>query len=304
MGETFKILSLDGGGIRGVFSAHVLKRLEEELGRKIIEHFDLVAGTSTGSILAAAVACDINLEEVINLYKEYGAKIFDRHRSCVPKGLKLLCKSLYEKNHLDSVISGVIGEKTLGEISFPLVIPATNIGSGIVHVFKSNYSSGFTRDPKVLLKDAVLASCSAPMYFDPTRVNEYLIADGGLWANNPALVASIEALRFFGKEIGDIRVLSIGTGHARTSYGVDSGKGWGFLSGWKREEFVNFWMSLQSQSINNYLQLLLGRDHVVRIDFDTDLPLPLDDVSSIGNLIARADERFTYQCKDIKKLLA
>ncbi len=123
MGETFKILSLDGGGIRGVFSAHILKCIVARLGINLLDHFNLVTGTSTGSILAAAVACQIDLDLVLNLYKKHGATIFERKSSFCPKVLELLFKSLYEKECLDSVISDAIGQRTLGEISFPLVIP-------------------------------------------------------------------------------------------------------------------------------------------------------------------------------------
>jgi uncharacterized protein len=76
--KIFKILSIDGGGIRGVYSAHILKRIEEEFKIKLHDYFDLVAGTSTGSIIAAAIACDISIDDVEQLYKDKGAKIFSR----------------------------------------------------------------------------------------------------------------------------------------------------------------------------------------------------------------------------------
>jgi len=135
-------------------------------------------------------------------------------------------------------------------------------------------------------------------------VDEYLLSDGGLWANNPSLAAVIDAKRRLGIDISRIKILSIGTGHARQSYGVNTKRNWGFLNGWRGKEFINFLMSLQAQSINNYVQLMLNKDQIFRIDFDSDLPLPLDDYNSIDDLISRADRTFTHQSAQIKSFLS
>jgi len=159
-----------------------------------------------------------------------------------------------------------------------------------------------TTSPKfLLLHEAVLASCSAPTFFDPTKVDQYLLSDGGLWANNPSLAAVIDAQRRLSIELSDIRVLSLGTGNAKTCYGVNADKQWGLMRGWKGPEFINFMMSLQTQATHNYLQLLLKRDQFIRVDFESDLPLPLDDCSAIDDLLSRADRLFTHRSADIKK---
>jgi predicted acylesterase/phospholipase RssA len=155
----------------------------------------------------------------------------------------------------------------------------------------------------VPLVHAVLASCSAPTFFDPTKVQEYLLADGGLWANNPSLAAVIDAQRRLNIDIQNIKILSLGTGQARTSYGVEQNKKWGLMQGWKGPEFISFMMSLQAQSTHNYLQLLLRPDQMLRIDFESDLPLPLDDVSAIDDLISRADREFTHNSEKIRTFL-
>jgi patatin-like phospholipase/acyl hydrolase len=100
--------------------------------------------------------------------------------------------SIYDARYLENVLSEIFQDKRLGDITKPLLIPSTDIGNGCVHVLKSGYSKDFTRDNTVMVKDAVLAACSAPTYFDPHRLKEYLLADGGLWANNPALAAVID----------------------------------------------------------------------------------------------------------------
>ncbi|MBU0769679.1 MAG: patatin-like phospholipase family protein, partial [Proteobacteria bacterium] len=191
----------------------------------------------------------------------------------------------------------------LGEITTPLLLPATDIGNGGVHVFKSGYSKDFTRDKEVLLRDAVLASCSAPTYFNPIKLREYLLADGGLWANNPSLAAVIDAQRRLNINLSDIRILSMGTGLAKTCYGVESDKKWGLLNGWRGKEFISFMMSLQAQATHNYLQLMLQERQLLRLDFESEQPLPLDDCSSIEDLISRADRVFTYNSSKIRDFI-
>ncbi|MCK8137620.1 CBASS cGAMP-activated phospholipase [Pseudoalteromonas sp. 2CM28B] len=305
---TFKILSIDGGGIRGVYPAHILKCFEEKLGINLLESFDMIAGTSTGSIIAAGVACNIRPAEMVNMYKEYGVDIFKKKKSRIPfKKLKNvaqpLLESVYDSGSLSNVLNGVFNDITLGQVAKPLILPATDVGNGGVHVFKSPYHPDFIRDKSVKVKDAVLASCSAPTFFDPHKVDEYLLSDGGLWANNPALVAVIDAQKRLGINYDDIQVVSIGTGHSKVAYGLKHKGGWGLATGWRHKEFINFMLSLQSQSALNYLKLHLKPEQILRIDFESDTDLPLDEVSEIDNLISLADKDFTYGSKEISNFV-
>jgi patatin-like phospholipase/acyl hydrolase len=305
---TFKILSIDGGGIRGVYPAHILKCFEEKLGINLLESFDMIAGTSTGSIIAAGVACNIRAAEMVNMYKEHGADIFKKKKSRIPfkkqsTATQLMLESVYESSSLSDVLNGVFNDITLGQVAKPLILPATDVGNGGVHVFKSAYDPTFIRDRSVKVRDAVLASCSAPTFFDPHKVNEYLLSDGGLWANNPALVAAIDAQKRLGINYDDIQMVSIGTGHSKVAYGLKHKGGWGFATGWKHKEFINFMLSLQSQSALNYLKLHLKPEQILRIDFESDTDLPLDDVSEIDNLISLADKNFTYGSKEISNFI-
>jgi patatin-like phospholipase/acyl hydrolase len=305
---TFKILSIDGGGIRGVYPAHILKCFEEKLGINLLESFDMIAGTSTGSIIAAGVASDIRACEIVNMYKEHGADIFKKKKSRIPfkkqrTATQLLLESVYDSGSLSDVLKGVFKDSTLGEISKPLILPATDVGNGGVHVFKSAYDPLFLRDRVVKVRDAVLASCSAPTFFDPHKVDEYLLSDGGLWANNPALAAVIDAQKRLRIQYDDIQVVSIGTGHSKVAYGLKHEGGWGFASGWKHKAFINFMLSLQSQSALNYLKLHLKPEQILRIDFESDTDLPLDDITEIDNLISLADRDFTYKTQEIRDFI-
>lgn len=296
----FKILSIDGGGIRGVFPAHILKCISDRLHVSIIDNIDLVTGTSTGSIIAAALACRIDPERIIALYREKGKTIFTPRASFLPRFLRPGFHSVYKNETLYEELTNVFQDIKLGDITTPLIIPATDIGNGLIHVFKSSYSPEFTRDKDRYVRDAVMASCSAPTYFDPTKVSEYLLADGGVWANNPSLVAMIDAQKRLGIAKSDLQILSIGTGQSKKSYGTKVKRKWGLLLGWQHKEIVNFFMSLQAQATHNYLELFLEPDQLLRLNFGTGEKLPLDDCSLIDDFISEADKEFTYKSTSIK----
>lgn len=308
MGKPFRILSIDGGGIRGVYPAHILRCIEERLKINLFETFDMIAGTSTGAIIAAGIASGLNAEILESLYVADGEKIFRKNdffwfAKKIRSLLSGMFVSAFDNNHLKAVLEKIFGNRCLGEIKKPLILPSTDVGLGCVHVFKSNYSNDFTRDNKVMLRDAVLASCSAPTFFDPHNVGNYFLADGGLWANNPAFVAVIDAQRRLSINREDIKILTVGTGHSKIAYGTDPKRHWGFLSGWRRKEFVNFILSLQSQCAMNYLSLLLKPEQIKRINFETDKTISLDDFSCINDLLNRADHDFTHNSESIRDFL-
>lgn len=301
--KTFNILSIDGGGLRGIYPAHLLLRIQEELDLNYQDYFDLVIGTSTGSIIAAAIACNIDLIEIIKMYEKYGPKIFPDNgkfgffSSKFSEGKKILGEQL----------ENVLGEIRFKDIKTPsLIIPSTNICEGTVFVFKSKYSSKFVRDPEILLRDAVLASCSAPTYFDPTQVGEYLLSDGGLWANNPAMLGYVDAQRRFSKKPDEIKILSIGTGTEMINYErISEPRLWGLLTGWERSKFLDLIFSLQSQSIHNYLSLLFPQEtnKYLRLNFESNKKLSLDNSKTIQDFKSIADSTFTYESFRITNFL-
>ncbi len=302
--KVFRILSIDGGGIRGVFPAQILQCIQERLKIDVFDCFDMIAGTSTGSIIAAGVACQKQPSDIVSLYKSHGTDIFSQTiSSCWPAKFKPGAHSIYENNNLKKILCAEFPNINLGDIKKPLIIPATDIGHGGVHVFKSSYSKDFTRDRNVAVAQAILASCSAPTFFDPEKVGNYFLADGGVWANNPALVAVIDAQYRLGVDVKNIRVLSLGTGESRTTYGTNKNKNWGLLTGWKGREFINFLLSLQAQSTQNYLKLMLSENQLIRLNFESDNPLPLDDVAVLDDLISLADRKFTHESERLMKFL-
>ena len=250
--KLFRVLSIDGGGVRGVFPAKILELMETKLCIDIYETFDLIVGTSTGSIIAAALSKKYPLVQLIKDYCENSPRIFQKRMS-----LSGLCRSKYSSAFLESFLFEKFGETKLGEIEKPLILNATNVSIGDVHIFKSSYQNkqrkgDYIRDGEVPLYKAVLASCSAPIYFDPVDINGTLVCDGGIWANNPSLVGYTDAIRNF--QTDNVKILSLGTGQTNQIY--QSAKSWGYLMGWKRTKLVDFSMSCQTKFPQNVLQLI------------------------------------------------
>jgi len=306
MNKIFKILAIDGGGYRGVYAAHILKRIEEEHGSDWLKNFNLIAGTSTGAIIAAALACNFPATKILDFYKEHGRQIFKK-RFFHWLGL---FASRYDNRNLENILKNLYGQdKKLSQINIPLVLPATDIGNGCVHVLKSSYDEEFSRDKNRLVYKAVLASCSAPTYFDPYCMDTYLLADGGLWANNPALIAAIEAKHRLGQNMDNLRILSIGTGEGKNFYSQADKYwkrllGWGFLTRWGRQKFIGMILSLQSQTTTNMIKLLFEPNQILRINFKSDRALKLDAPNEHNNLVSLADKDFTSNSKRIKEFLS
>lgn len=317
MSEPFYILSIDGGGLRGAFAAHVLKRMEEELRMDWAGYFGLMAGTSTGSILAAGLACGESAANLAELYHDQGQTVFTPHPLARPDRLRLF-RSRYRGRPLRELLQQVFKDMTLGQVTVPLIVPAVDIVNGCVHVFKSKYDAGFVRDPNVRVADAVLASCSAPTYFNPHLVADYLLADGGLWANNPSLVALVDAHYRLGVPFEDVRILSIGTGTSKAFYPLSAGGkwrdrlcdrlGWGIATRWRGSRFLDLILNLQSENAHNTVCLLLKESpleptQVLRVNFESDRPLPMDAPAKTKDWIAKADHQFTHFAPKISHFL-
>jgi len=297
----FRILAIDGGGIRGIYPAHILKRAQEAFKINFPEHFDLILGTSTGSIIAAALAVDYPIGRIVDLYENEGRRIFQKQ----PFSVRGFFKSQYGKQHLRKLLEEVFGNRTLSEAKTRLTIPATDISNGRMYVFKSPYLDEFVRDRNVPIVEAVLASCAAPSYFDPQKVGEYLLADGGLWANNPSMVALTEAIGKLRGNLDEIRLFSVGAGLGQKYYNPHNAerRKWGLLRGWGGKKLVETLLNLQSISAQNMAWLILTDKNYLRINFESDGELALDSTDIISWLKSRADQDFTYNANKIKNFL-
>jgi uncharacterized protein len=296
-----KMLSIDGGGIRGVFAISILQAVEKETKRPIADMFDCLAGTSTGSIIAASIALNISMDNILESYKSYGEKIFIRQAKVG------LFKSVYNDRYLRRLLKKAFGEKTLADIKKPLLIPAVDITHGKPFIHRSNYGHGENGDLSIKVWDAVLSSCSAPVYFPPNNVeNRYLSIDGGLWANNPSLVCITDAVHYFKTSLADINILSIGTGQQRIDFSIDSEKSWGvkqwlpfhFPSMKVTPKLLDLALNLSSESISYHCHLLL-KDHYLRINGELGEEVPFDEVKYMDELIDLGRQVFNNKRDEI-----
>ena len=302
MSNTIKILCIEGGGVRGVFPAYILSCIEDRLNINLFETFDIVAGTSSGSIIASAIATQQSLQPVLDLFRNQSEEMYKKASNAIPFSEQIFA-SAYDSSSLAQVLEKQFENTTLGDIRKPLLIPATNITNGTPYIFKSNYAEKFSINVGVKLSDAILASCAAPSFFDPHKVDPYLLADGGVWANNPALVAIIEAQKEFGFKPENIEILTVGTGASNVTYGTSTNRKWGIVNGWGTGKFLELVLSLQSQLVRSYLHHIIPAEQIYDINFETQNGLTSDDHEVIDELVAQAEELFSAQAESILAFL-
>jgi patatin-like phospholipase/acyl hydrolase len=260
----FQILSLDGGGIKGIFSAAVLAAIEEDLNINVTDHFDLIAGTSTGGIIAIGLGLGLRPREIVEFYMQEGHKIFPQWYGL--KSLQHWIMRKFSAKPLEDALKRCFKERKFGESSKRLVIPSYNLGEDDVYIFRTPHHECLRHDFKVPAWKVAKSTSAAPTFFPCAReVDNMRLIDGGVWANNPALVAVTEAVGTLGIPLANLHVFSIGTSNAinHRKNRLNSG---GIIS-WARESAaIDVIMRGQSIGVTNQISYLLGKDHVARLD--------------------------------------
>jgi len=291
----FKILSIDGGGIKGLYSASVLARIEEKTGKKIGDHFDMICGTSTGGLIALALSIGTPAQAVADMYYEKGSKIFPvsefrlvRYFQRTGQFLKqLLFWGKFSALPLKEILTEMYGDRTMGDAGNLLNIPSYNLLTGMPRVFKYPHKEGkYFMDKDIKMVDVALATSAAPTYLPIHEHRNILYADGGLWANNPALTGLLEAVQFFvgpGKEFDSFDILSVSggtqpSGWASTSKRNRSFRHWGnklFQASMDGQAYFNdFFLSNiigHIQPSGTYYRIptpKLSKEHIGLIDMD------------------------------------
>jgi patatin-like phospholipase/acyl hydrolase len=276
--KKFKLLSIDGGGIKGVFPAYYLTLIEEELKNRndgktqIKDHFDLITGTSTGGIIALALSFGVPAKEIYDLYIGNADKIFGHKKSF---WFGQIFNSAHDRNYLEKLVRKIFRryyngkDPVLNDCKTHVAIPIYDLVKGNPSVLKSPYHPNFKRDLHIPVYKAAMATSAAPTYFDPYS-SEYQDldgiyktfnnkVDGGIMANNPTLIGLIEALKAFGRELKDLEILSLGTGDNIYTESDTSRKKWG-LYYWMakngKKRLIDMFMQSQSQLVENYVSLL------------------------------------------------
>jgi uncharacterized protein len=309
MSKFTRILSLDGGGIRGIIPGQILVILEEKLKNKtgdenvrIADYFDLIAGTSTGGILACALLCpgEVNparprftAQEVVNLYIDHGDQIFS-----IPFFHKLktaggILEEKYPVTELEKTLDDYFRELKLSQLLKPCLITAYDIQRRQAHFFTS-HDAQLKEGWDFYVRDVARATSAAPTYFDCSDVKSladihYPLIDGGVFVNNPAICAYAEVHHKFNVNADQMAILSIGTGYERKSYSYDQAKDWGML-GWIKP-LISIMMSGVSEvvdyQLNEIFQSVKVPEQYLRIN--TELPITVNpemDDASKDNLAA------------------
>jgi hypothetical protein len=295
----FRILSLDGGGILGTFGASFLAELEKQLGGEPIgRYFDLIAGTSTGGIIAGALALGEPAQRVRDFYRSDGAGIFERRRPQRPPVWKrpfvalglaatnialdkfgldtdYLVGTKYGSKALEHALASFFAERTIGMAKTRLLIPAVDLTRGDTVMFKTPHLPGrVSRDPVLLMREVIRATTAAPTFFSAPSIREgSRYCDGGIWANNPGVAAFVEAMKIREDckrecdtcfDVGEIHMLSIGCGHIGASLAPpDDQAGVGY---WAAGRITEWMMRTQALGAEHQLHYLLG-DRVHRVNF-------------------------------------
>jgi patatin-like phospholipase/acyl hydrolase len=270
----FQALSLTGGGYRGLFTAHALQVIEDHIGVPIGQRFDLTCGTSIGGIVALAVAFEVPMQRVVEVFEQYGEAIFPPHEppsSKFGKGWDLWMhsrKPRYSTAPLREAITKLIDkDATLNDAKHAVAIPAVNVTQGRPQVFKTRHKAEWTRDWKFKAVDVALATAAAPTFFELAEVDGNLYADGGLFANAPDLLAMHEAEHFFVVPTDAIRILSIGTTTKSYSVSFSAGRQFGIADWMEDQRLFSVTISAQQQFVDQLIQHKL-QDRYFRLDHE------------------------------------
>ena len=307
------ILTIDGGGVRGLVAAIVLDALDGEFkaaGKScaVADCFDLIAGTSSGAIIAAALAMP-QLEgvqsarpaDIRRFFEDNARRIFPPRFFCnipVIGRLPQLFGPLHDPAPLDDLLGETLGDMVFASARANLMIPAYSIDPRDIVLFRGGPAyrddAEGERFSMVRVRDAVMGSTAAPTFFPPRRIEtpngagQWTAIDGGVYVNDPAMAAVAEAMRLFPDD--ELRVVSIGTGRQTRNYPFERARGWGFSewispTGRFRTPLISAIQDGQARAVNRQLKYLLGEDYF-RFDYRLERGRGSDklDDASRGNL--------------------
>lgn len=300
MNRPFRILSLSGGGIRGIFQTTFLEKISSDLQMPIYQSFDLICGTSTGAIVGLAVANGVDLQLINNLYREKGELIFKK------KPLGGLSRGpIYNKKVLKNELQKVFSNKQLKDSKTKVLITSASI-SNFDHKVFTNFPTHSKHDGDISIVDAILSSAAAPTYFLPHKPTgqERHYVDGGLWANTPSSLAILYANKYLKIPISMIKLVSIGTGDFPNGATIDHFKKLRQFSLKAIETIFELMFSSQSSFADHYSKEVLGESNYLRVSANLEEPIALDDVrNAIIKLPPKAEQAAEVHGEKFKKLI-
>ena len=314
--KTVRVLSIDGGGIRGIIPALVLAKIEKLTGKPIYQLFDLIAGTSTGGILALGLTTPgsevgkpaYSAAQMINLYENEGKKIFSTDVFHKINSLGNIRDEKYPSSGIEGVLDRYFGQSRLKDVLTDVLITSYEIERRVAWFFKSSKAKA---DPEsdFLIKDVARSTSAAPTYFQANRIDVsteaqyYALIDGGVYANNPAMCAYVEAKNKF-KDAEEVLVVSLGTGTRTKRIPYDKAKDWGLVQ-WVQpllgivfdgvDNTVDYQLNTLLSDTNNYYRFQ------TKLDESNE---QMDDVSShnMRDLKLLAEKLIDEQAKKLEEL--
>lgn len=236
--KTINVLSIDGGGIRGIIPAMILDALLKRVGKKAHEVFDLIAGTSTGGIITVGIGTSCSggqpyaPQELVKLYVDNGAAIFKKR---FLESLEELALPKYSPDGLETVLEKYFGDTQFNTALTPLLVSSYDLQSQLPFFFKSHRIAG-DASWNWPVRQIARATSAAPTYFPPFHLvrdnQDYALVDGGVFVNNPAMAAYVEARRLY-PDAANVVVVSVGTGDRQDKITYADAKNWGLL-GWAK----------------------------------------------------------------------
>lgn len=291
MTKKYRILSIDGGGLRGIVPLLILKQIEVQTGKKIFELFDLITGTSTGGIIACGLTAtkdgktpSLTIDQLIELYTTKGEVIFPWKKNIfqrIGSGLNSLFNPKFSPDGLDGLLSEYFGELKLSDTLKPIIVTSYDIKNNDVTMFKSRRSGEIGYNAK--LKDVCRATSAAPTYLPSFPLSfagkGRMLIDGGVFINNPSMGAVSDSLRSVkGLKINNIEVLSLGTGTYPANLGMKNTPSWGIVN-WA-QPITNIMMQATSNAtvyecnelLKKHLRIQLKIDDPKRSDMSDSRP--------------------------------
>jgi uncharacterized protein len=256
--DRFNILSLDGGGLKGLFSAAVLTEFERDLKVSLVDHFDLICGTSTGGLIALGLGAGMTPAEIVEFYVTHGPQIFPRRSR-----IRQVFSSKHGPEPLRAALEEIFGDKVLQDSKKRLVVPSYTLDGNEVYVFKTPHHKLLTRDGAESMVDVGMATSAAPTFLPVFKLRNNRLIDGGVWATNPTFAGIAEAVSLLGISLNAIHVLSLGTTD-EVSVNKESLDRGGFFQ-WRRAG-AKVLLRAQSLGTLHTAEHLITKQHIVRID--------------------------------------
>jgi len=276
-----RVLAIDGGGIRGIIPAIVLTEIERRARRQVFELFDLIAGTSTGGILACALAAPqpMHAARLVAVYDEEGPKIFELDLAQRIRSAGGLLDEKYDDAALDNALDRFLSDKLLSQTRPNLIVPTYDTAAPGPYFFKT--TKALEDDSEDFrLSDVARATSAAPTYFEALEVGRRSLIDGGVFALNPAMSAYAEVARE--TDASDVVLLSLGTGEHTRKRQFDEVKDWGLVE-WARP-LIDIVFDGSSDAVDYQLGQVLKDGRYLRLQTELSAASDALDDASADNL--------------------